>query len=91
MTEAREIILLQTFTDTNLSSTPPNWTYAQIFFLAFSLDDLPKQAWLEWGLLAFLLLLLANNGLFLRLVAGNLSPVFSHPRRLNPPPRPNEA
>ncbi len=54
----------------------PNWTYALLFFLALSLDELPKQDWLEWGLLAFLLLLLANNGLFLRLVAGNLSPYF---------------
>jgi hypothetical protein len=54
----------------------PNWTYALLFFIALSLDDLPKQDWLEWGLLAFLLLLLANNGLFLRLLAGNLSPYF---------------
>lgn len=54
----------------------PNWTYALLFFIALSLDHLSKQTWLEWGLLAFLLLLLANNGLFLRLVAGNLSPYF---------------
>ncbi|RJP47940.1 MAG: hypothetical protein C4583_15540 [Anaerolineaceae bacterium] len=54
----------------------PNWTYALLFFVALSLDDLPKQAWLEWGLLAFLFLLLVNNGLFLRLLAGNLSPYF---------------
>ena len=53
-----------------------SWTYALLFFVALSLDDLPKQTWLEWGLLAFLFLLLVNNGLFLRLMAGNLSPYF---------------
>jgi hypothetical protein len=54
----------------------PNWTYALLFFVALSLDSLPKQDWLEWGLLAFLFFLLVNNGSFLRLLAANLSPYF---------------
>lgn len=54
----------------------PNWTYALLFFVALSLDEMKKQEWVDGGLILLLALLLVNNGLFLRVMANHLLPFF---------------
>lgn len=55
----------------------PDWAYALVFFVAFSLAPLAKNRWLQGGVLAFLILLAYNQYQFFNFVFGTISLFFS--------------
>lgn len=55
----------------------PNWAYALIFFVAFSLAPLAKKRWFQGGMAVFLILLAYNQFLFFQFIFKTIALFFN--------------
>ena len=69
--------LMHLFYGTELFLYTSYWVYALVLFAALAYSDFAEKAWMQWGLGALVLLIIANNFIFITSIFRALAPFYA--------------
>ena len=69
--------LMHLFYGTELFLYTSYWVYALVLFVALGLSAFAEKAWMQWGLGALVLLIIANNFIFITSIFRALAPFYA--------------